>query len=158
MTIKFGRWASELALGEKLRAAEMKYAGYTDNEINQELEYYKDGSTGRAKQKTAEAFLELLGGSHSNSSALFGPIDRSKENTERMHTITLAMGADTGKHDHTSTAYNAAIVPLYIRQNPDGTYVLPSGGCTMDKEKAWAYTDKSEAESHRLSTQTIVEV
>lgn len=158
MTIKFGTWDAKYALGEKLFVADMKRKDYTDEDINNEIEYYKTGGTPINHQRRAEIFVELLGISAGagGSNALFGPIERSKENTDRMHAITLSMGADTGKRE--LSQYNAAIVPIYALQNPDGSYVLPSGGRTNDSEKARVYTDRSEAESHCLSRQTIVEV
>ena len=155
MTIKFGTWSSEYALGEKLRVAEMKHAGNTDNDINMELEYYKGSGTRRTKQKHAEIFLELVGGSHGGSSALFGPIERSKENTERIHAITLAMGADTGKHDHTPNAYNAAIVPTYILKTREGEYITAAGAHTANKEKAQGFYSHEEIKQIYPSYQAV---
>ena len=158
MVINFGTWEN-YPLGEKLFVADLKRRQYSDNDINYELNYYKGTATAKVKQETAEIFVELLGGTASGNNTLFGtPIDRSKENVERMHAITLSMAADTGKHDNKPSAYNAAIVPLYALKNPDGTFVLPSGGRTTDPEKARTYTDRAEAESHRLSKQVIVEI
>ena len=158
MPVKLGIWPAKYALGEKLFVVTYKSATYTDSQIESRLtDYANTSSTTVEYQEKAEKFLELLGGSHGGSSALFGPIDTSKENCDRMHMITLAMGADTGKHDHTPNAYNTATVQLYVRQNKDGTYVAVSGGKVSDKERARHYTDRSEAESHCLSGQIIVE-
>ena len=160
MAIEFGTWPEKYALGEKMFVALYKGSGYSDSDINMRLNDHKNRIAMGEYQRKGEEFLKLLDGSHgAGSNALFGPIDRSKENTERMHAITLSMGADTGKHEHTANAYNAAAVPLYVLQNTDdGTYVLTSGGRTKILNDARHYTDRSEAESHRLSRQTIVEI
>jgi hypothetical protein len=158
MAIDFGTWTEETLLGEQLYVAELTARSFSEDSINDELKYCGNDKKARY-QKTAEAFLKQVGGAGRNNNALFGtPIDRSKANTDRMHAITLSMGADTGKRNSEAHHYNAAIVPIYALQNPDGTYVLPSGGRTNDPEKARVYTDRSEAESHRLSKQTIVEI
>lgn len=163
--MKLGIWPAEYALGERYRAIMLMGEGYDENAVRQKLKEYIEYSCitdMKTYQKRGERAAVLLNGSGGNSSnnALFGtPINRSKENTDRIHAITLSMGADTGKRDREANAYNAAVVPLYILQNQDdGTYVLPSGGRTKSQGDARCYTDRAEAESHRLSRQTIVEV
>ena len=162
MTIEFGTWDSKSALGEKLYVANKQRQGYSDNDINHELRYYKDSGTVRQNQETAEKFLELLGSSHGGSSALFGPIDRSKENTDRIHAITLSMGVDTGKHNRVADAYNATAVPIFILQRSDGSYITPANGRTNNKEEARSFYSREEITqvypSHQAVGWTIVEV
>ena len=158
--MEFGIWPSEFALGEKFFYAARKGIGYSDESSKSDLRsYLKYPEDMERQQKWAKYFLESIGNAAGNNNALFGtPIDTSKENCNRMHMITVSMGKDTGKHDHTPHAYNPAIVPLYILKNKNGTYVTLSGASTTDQEKARHYTDRAEIESHRLSTQEIVEV
>jgi len=163
--MQLGIWPAEYALGEKLRAA--MSVGSSEGSIRDMLRnyvVYNYQSDMASFQKKAEEFVKLLGGNAATSgtnganNTLFAPIDRSKENTDRMHAITLSMGADTGKHSAAASAYNPAIVPIYALKNKNGTFVLPSGGSTTDRDKARVYTDRAEVESHCLSTQEIVEV
>ena len=161
--MQLGIWPAKYALGEKYRAMLYAVEGYEEDSIRQKLRVYSENgyeTDMQSYQLRGERAAKVWGASEaSNNNALFGtPIDRSKENTDRMHMITVSMAKDTGKHDHTPHAYNPATVPLYILKNKNGTYVTLSGASTTDQEKARHYTDRAEIESHCLSTQEIVEV
>jgi len=148
MAINFGTW-EKYPLGEKLYVAELKNAECLDDDINYNLKYYKAQSKPDLYQRRAEHFIKLLDGNSSVSGAntsLFAPIDRSKENTDRMHAITLSMGADTGKRDRETNSYNAAVVPIfYLRHKLTGRYLAVAGGYTHDKERARSFYSAEEA-------------
>jgi hypothetical protein len=105
-----GIWPKEYALGEKLFIAERKTANVSDDLTEHDLRLY--GETYQSAidkyQERAEWFLKLLGTPHKAKMefsvsptfhALFGPIERSPQNIQRIHDITRAAACAPGAYD-----------------------------------------------------------
>jgi len=164
MSIALGIWPAECALGEKLYYAQKKAEGYEESRIRDYvkslLEYPSDQ---RNYQRRAEEFLKLVGSQGSaglNYEALFGPVPRTKDMADKIHMLTLAMSADTGKADRSKDSYNPPLAAvMYAIRNPNGTYIAPSGASTKDAEEARLfYTFQEAHDAKRNSTQVIVKV
>jgi hypothetical protein len=105
-----GIWSEKYALGEKLFIAERRTASCSDDTIKEDLRLYCDTypSSIAKYQERAEWFLKLLDAPHkakveSTASptfhALFGPIERSPQNIQRIHDITRAAACAPGAYD-----------------------------------------------------------
>lgn len=144
-----GIWPQQFALGEKLYVAIHKQQGYEDSDIKRWLRRYSAEAPNYEEQ--AKAFLELV----QAAPAIFGPIDRSPENLERIAQLTRAVAMPTGGVDEPN---HCPPPKLYALQRADWSYETAAGGRTDNPEEARHFFSQEEARQYQKADQAIVEV